>query len=171
MNRCTFIADCGGQIVCTACGRVVATTRDPASVHARCPGVVGSSQLIVDRDGKQRLVANLPTTNHQLSTLWDFAAAAAAFVADGCRTVDAEEYRRRLAICDACPSRAGIRCGICRCFLALKARGRAWSCPIGKWRICAKCRLPATKKPTITTGRAGRLRFRSGRITPWVVTD
>lgn len=65
--------------------------------------------------------------------VWSFTAAMAAFVADGCTTVDRTEYARRLSICDACEQRRGSRCLKCGCGLPLKARGRAFRCPLEKW--------------------------------------
>lgn len=67
------------------------------------------------------------------SMAWDLTKSLAAFVSDGMKLVDAEEYRRRLSECDACPHRTGQRCGLCGCFVALKAKGRAWQCPDGRW--------------------------------------
>ncbi|NUQ65977.1 MAG: hypothetical protein HUU20_26245 [Pirellulales bacterium] len=64
---------------------------------------------------------------------WNLARALAEFVADGCRTVTAEEYRGRLEMCDACDERRGNRCMKCGCRLSLKARGRAFHCPLEKW--------------------------------------
>ena len=64
---------------------------------------------------------------------WNLARAMADFAADGFHTVTAEEYRRRLTICDTCERRRGNRCLVCGCRLALKARGRAFRCPLGKW--------------------------------------
>lgn len=76
---------------------------------------------------------NLPTI---AKMAWNLAGSLAAFVADGLTTVDADEYQRRLAICDACEERTGKnanRCAKCGCFIAAKAMGRAWTCPLGKW--------------------------------------
>lgn len=64
---------------------------------------------------------------------WNLARALAGFVADGCTTVTAEQYRRRLEICDGCERRRGNRCAACGCYLSLKARGRAFTCPLSKW--------------------------------------
>jgi len=64
---------------------------------------------------------------------WNLAAAMVAFVSDGCHLVDAAEYERRLSICDGCEHRAGNRCLKCGCNLSLKARGRAFRCPLGRW--------------------------------------
>lgn len=66
---------------------------------------------------------------------WNLTKALTAFVADGLRTVDTEEYRRRLSICDGCEqlnTKTG-RCRVCGCFVAAKAVGRVWQCPIGQW--------------------------------------
>lgn len=64
---------------------------------------------------------------------WNLAKSLADFVADGCQTLSEEQYRRRLEICDACDLRRGNRCTKCGCRLSLKARGRAFQCPVGKW--------------------------------------
>jgi hypothetical protein len=64
---------------------------------------------------------------------WNLARSLADFVADGMKTVTKEQYQRRLEICDACDRRRGNRCLECGCRLSLKARGRAFRCPIGKW--------------------------------------
>lgn len=65
--------------------------------------------------------------------VWNLATSLAAFVADGCHVVDAAEYSRRLSICDACELRNGTRCARCGCRLDLKAKGRAFQCPDGRW--------------------------------------
>jgi len=71
---------------------------------------------------------------------WNLAKALSEFAADvaanGLRDaiVDQSEYERRLAICDACALRSGGRCLHCGCFLAVKAKGRAWKCPKNKWK-------------------------------------
>jgi len=64
---------------------------------------------------------------------WNLARSLADFAADGCRTVSAAQYRQRLELCDACKYRRDTRCMKCGCRLALKARGRAFQCPIGAW--------------------------------------
>ena len=64
---------------------------------------------------------------------WNLARSLADFVADGCRTVTADEYRARLEICDACDHRRHNRCMKCGCRLSLKAQGRAFKCPEAKW--------------------------------------
>lgn len=80
---------------------------------------------------------------------WNLATSLAAFVADGCHVVDAEEYSRRLSICDACELRNGTRCARCGCRLDLKAKGRAFHCPDGRWE-----RSPATDLAADTAATA-----------------
>ena len=64
---------------------------------------------------------------------WNVASSIAAFVADGLSTVSSAEYKTRLDICDTCERRDDRRCAECGCVLALKAKGRAFTCPLGKW--------------------------------------
>ena len=66
---------------------------------------------------------------------WNLATSLAAFVSDGLRFVDADEYAARLAACEACDRRRGRRCLECGCRIDMKARGRAFRCPLGKWPI------------------------------------
>ncbi len=47
--------------------------------------------------------------------------------------VSPDEYKRRLAICDACEYRSGNGCRVCGCNLPIKARAKAWRCDLGKW--------------------------------------
>jgi len=69
---------------------------------------------------------------------WNLATSLADFVADGCKTVSEEQYRERLEICDGCAHRRHNRCMKCGCRLSLKAQGRAFKCPEGKW-TAAEC--------------------------------
>lgn len=68
------------------------------------------------------------------SMLWNLTKSITSFVADGMRTVDKLEYERRLSVCQSCDRRTENRCHECGCFLTIKAAGRAFDCPIGKWR-------------------------------------
>ncbi len=63
----------------------------------------------------------------------NFAQAATDFVADGCRTLEDKDYQLRLIICKTCESRNGDYCRECGCKLSLKAKGRVFQCPLGKW--------------------------------------
>jgi glycosyltransferase involved in cell wall biosynthesis len=79
------------------------------------------------RDGKELAFPPLPTQ------AWSLVRAVATFVGDGLRTVDAAQYQQRLMVCDTCERRHGRRCAECGCWVALKARGRSFSCPLGRW--------------------------------------
>jgi hypothetical protein len=56
-----------------------------------------------------------------------------AFVGDGCGIVNDAQYNHRLEICRACDRLSGNRCVACGCFIYVKARGRIFRCPIGRW--------------------------------------
>lgn len=62
---------------------------------------------------------------------------AARFVASGGATVSQEEYDRRKATCQACPTNRYVaaenRCEACGCYLAIKPWGKAERCPDGHW--------------------------------------
>lgn len=70
---------------------------------------------------------------HLLSRVWNLTRSLKAFVDDGFTTVDEAQYKRRLELCNACDQRWNDDCKICGCRLSWKARGRAFSCPLGKW--------------------------------------
>jgi hypothetical protein len=113
-----FVAFC-----CSACGLAVWTYAEEelARVDPLCPGPNSSASPANNK---------LPSLVQQA---WNLAGSLVDFIADGCRTVTKDQYRRRLEICDACEFRLGNRCVKCGCRLALKARGRAFRCPLGKW--------------------------------------
>jgi hypothetical protein len=60
-------------------------------------------------------------------------AAVVAFVADGFAILPEVEVANRLTICGQCEEQQGNWCRRCGCNLSLKARGRAFDCPLGKW--------------------------------------
>ncbi len=90
-------------------------------VEGPCPG---------SEAGEPKGAARMPSLAQQA---WNLASSLADFVADGCRTVSPEDYQQRLEICDGCDQRRDNRCLKCGCRLQLKARGRAFRCPLGKW--------------------------------------
>ena len=54
-------------------------------------------------------------------------------VGDGCGIVDDATYQRRLEVCRKCDRLSGNRCAACGCFINVKARGRIFRCPLGRW--------------------------------------
>ncbi len=73
----------------------------------------------------------LPPVATQASNLFQ---SVVAFVGDGCGIVDDVQYQERLEICRGCDRRIGNRCSACGCWINVKARGRVFSCPIGRWQ-------------------------------------
>ena len=73
-----------------------------------------------------------PPLATQASNLFE---SAVAFVGDGCGVVDDAQYRQRLEICRTCDRRTGKRCTACGCWITVKARGRVFRCPIGRWEL------------------------------------
>lgn len=75
-----------------------------------------------------------PTESLSLRKLgWNVAVSLASFVADGARTVSLAQFQSRLEVCSKCDRRRGNRCRECGCQLTLKASGRVFRCPLGKW--------------------------------------
>lgn len=74
--------------------------------------------------------AKMPAVTTQA---WNLLGAVKEFVADGLQTVSTEEYQARLQICESCDQRRGNRCLKCGCHLTVKAKGRAFKCPLKKW--------------------------------------
>ena len=88
------------------------------------------------RDTPSPSVVNLRQESQALSlrTLgWNVAVAVSSFVVDGAKTVTQSQYAARLEVCASCDRRTGNRCRECGCQLRLKARGRVFRCPLGKW--------------------------------------
>ena len=83
--------------------------------------------------GDPPLIIETPVAPSLASRTWDLVASLAAFVCDGCQLVSKDEYAARLTVCDSCLSRKGNWCRACGCHLSLKAKGRAFRCPEGKW--------------------------------------
>lgn len=49
------------------------------------------------------------------------------------RGAAASSSERRLQVCSTCEYKKGLRCEVCGCFVALKARVPFARCPMGKW--------------------------------------
>lgn len=47
--------------------------------------------------------------------------------------VTKEAYEARLQTCGACPYLQDTSCGICGCYIAVKAKATAWHCPTFRW--------------------------------------
>ena len=104
----------GGRWVCRRCG-------DVRNMLVR---------RVCQRTDDPNAVPQFPPMRMQA---WNLATSLVAFISDGLRFVDADEYAARLAVCEACDRRRGRRCLECGCRIDLKARGRAFRCPLGRW--------------------------------------
>lgn len=81
-----------------------------------------------------RLPKDKPTIPSKVQMAKNFAASVADHVADGLKTVTAEQLEERLLVCTICEYRAAEdRCSVCGCGLAKKASWRSSECPLGKW--------------------------------------
>lgn len=75
-----------------------------------------------------------------LTDAWSFAQALRAearAILSGAGSVSRSTAHHRLSLCRACPhlqrTAAGSRCDLCHCYVRLKTKFRAESCPAGKW--------------------------------------
>jgi len=113
---------------CTRCGLTVTVSSGETPSLPQTPCGEGSADPAASAPAP--VAEQFPSLARQA---WSLVRSLADFIADGCQTVDATEYRRRLEACDPCESRRDNRCLKCGCSLSLKARGRAFTCPLGKW--------------------------------------
>ena len=72
-----------------------------------------------------------------LAAAVNFAGAVVRHARNGGRAVPEGEYRRRLALCQACPELDGNTCRRCGCRVAgdvvAKCRWASEACPLGRW--------------------------------------
>lgn len=59
----------------------------------------------------------------------NFLAAASRYVAAGCPSVTAEQYRLRVKSCGACPLCRNAKCLLCNCYVEQKAQMATEKCP------------------------------------------
>jgi|TARA_R100000030_G_scaffold45327_1_gene34219 hypothetical protein len=60
----------------------------------------------------------------------------AKYVKEGAPNVSEQDYRQRLADCNACEHliKERMRCGKCGCLIQHKAKWKTTTCPINKWK-------------------------------------
>jgi len=108
--------------------------QSPAPNKTLLPGVTPpglASENAAPTSAKPSPQPAFPPLSSQVAS---FLQSAVAFVGDGLAIVDEAEYRRRLDVCRTCDRRAGKRCTACGCWIGLKARGRAFTCPLARWK-------------------------------------
>jgi hypothetical protein len=107
----------------------------PCSVqYRRSPAPSFPQAIVAAREeaavAQTALEKSFPPLTAQAANLFQ---SVGAFVGDGCALVDDAEYGQRLETCRACDRRNGKRCTACGCWIAVKARGRTFACPLGRW--------------------------------------
>lgn len=107
-----------------------------AEICQSCTARLSESPPALNRKDRSGCCSATPSL---LRKGWNAAVAVAQFVADGGWTLTPEEFRFRLEICETCDRRKNNTCTACGCNLTLKARGRAFNCPLGKWPLSQSC--------------------------------
>lgn len=106
----------------------------PEGADAEACRVCAQAGVFCDKDPIEVAATKLRTVDRKLwSRPWNLLKSLRDFVGDGCRTLSLEDYQARLMICTHCDQRERNTCAICGCYLSLKARGRAFRCPLDKW--------------------------------------
>jgi hypothetical protein len=113
---------------------MVARETEAVGVKSSVNIVLASNLLPSSAPAKSMRATNRPALPPVTTQAADLFHSVVAFVGDGCALVDDAEYRGRLEVCHTCDRRAGRRCTECGCWIGVKARGRAFICPLGRWQ-------------------------------------
>ncbi len=116
---------------CT-CPSIRVNAPDGLVSKGTCEGCFVPGELAKGNRPAERPLPKLPGLWTRAKSLGK---ALVAFAMSGFSTVSKSEYARRIGICKRCEFRIPKpnQCGACGCFLAGKARGKAWKCTIGRW--------------------------------------
>lgn len=107
------------HLQCERCGRMMWRCKSPAAkAIARCKSPAADSPTFF---GMMASAAN----------------AVVNLARDGGRMVSREDRDERMTICRECPQFEPqlVRCGSCKCFLAIKAWLPKEKCPLDKWPV------------------------------------
>ena len=64
-----------------------------------------------------------------LKLITNFSKEFTTFVKQGMPVVSKEQYKERLRACEECKHRKNVKCGLCGCIIAAKARMETTDCP------------------------------------------
>ena len=105
----------------------LANFRSKSTILAKYPSSFGSIDVAPHISGQ--------TTDGPSVLRMAFTAtkAMAAFVGSGFKATSTEAYRTRLSTCATCEHHTGVRCRICGCITAAKAKILHEKCPTGRW--------------------------------------
>lgn len=132
MNRCKFETDINNPTLhrCIVCGVRIKGAVKAESIYLPCRGP--SKYKIpptIPSENKEPPKKSLPPISKQIkNALW----AGIDFLKNPELVTD-KLYLERLKVCNTCEERVDNRCSKCGCFLATKAKGAAFSCPLLKW--------------------------------------
>ena len=84
--------------------------------------------MAIDNSDENNYYQKPPSMSKMLG---NFVKSSAEWIAKGAKIVSADEYLDRLAACKDCPHlvEKHMRCGLCGCFLEMKARMKTSTCP------------------------------------------
>lgn len=151
MRACTLVKDINdnNKNICTLCGRIFIHSAPSNKIILVCYNQEGyipqkaelreiTNKPPVTRPIDNAIKANIPNVEQGMPSIGTMAknamVAVGQFIANP-STVSKEEYAKRLEVCSSCDKYddIGNRCMHCGCFLALKAKGAAFHCPLKKW--------------------------------------
>jgi tetratricopeptide (TPR) repeat protein len=110
--------------------------RYQAGEAAAIPAAAGPSsgeQIVGGWTAKSRAEQGPASGPGLLRMAFTAAKAMVRFVTSGLKVVPTETRAGRLRVCAGCAQHTGMRCRVCGCFTAVKARLPHESCPLGKW--------------------------------------
>jgi hypothetical protein len=125
--------------VCINCERSVISDKPAYEIKANCTRNRKDDKVLnlINVEFKQTPIIE-PKPNHPkppkgIKKITNFLGAIAGFVADGMTTVTKEQYEERMNMCGSCEHLEKATCGVCKCYLPVKAKMRSQNCPLNKW--------------------------------------
>lgn len=146
MRACDLFKDPNDNTknICRLCGRIFIHETPCNKIFLVCHNQEGLTIVqpeivdLVQKNNKEMQIVQKEKPKVEMPSVGSMAKnaikALGAFVANP-TTVTKEEYEARLTVCSSCDKYddVGNRCGVCGCYLALKAKGAAFHCPLKKW--------------------------------------
>jgi len=143
MRACTLVKDVNNdeKNICTLCGRIFMHKAPANKIVLVCHNQEGYVPQNVELREVKNKPRTIPPIENELQEMPSYGTMAknalkalGAFIANP-TTVTKEEYAKRLEVCSSCDKYddIGNRCTFCGCYLALKAKGAAFHCPLKKW--------------------------------------
>lgn len=119
----------GNVAPASVAGSLPATPNSPAT--GLLGGTIDTSDVVSQPPAQT--VAKAATGPDILTMALTATKAMREFVGSGFKTTTAEAYSARLSICSNCEHDTGLRCRVCGCLTAAKARMLHEDCPANKW--------------------------------------